>query len=392
MKKTICMVAYTNYVTDARVRREAETLACQPDFDVLFLALKEGGKPVTYTLDKVKVFELNIRKYRGKSRLFYFGSYFKFLILAFLRCSQLLLKNEIDIVHVHNMPNFLIFSGILTRFLKKKLILDMHDSMPETFTAKFEEKSNDFLFKLLCFEEAVCCRIADKIICVNHIQRDILIQRGIPESKIDISINVPDHKKFNLERMNEPQPEVLSSFNLVYHGTITKRLGVDLAIKAVAHLIDRIPNLEFYIFGSGDDKEEFIELSEKLGIANHVHFNDGMISVDELTDALSGMDIGVVSNRRNIATELMLPVKLLEYIALSIPVVAPKLKAISYYFSEDMVTFFEPENIEDLSSAIMELYKNKSRRESQIQLARKFLDRYGWETHQKDLINLYHQL
>ena len=57
------------------------------------------------------------------------------------------------------------------------------------------------------------------------------------------------------------------------------------------------------------------------------------------------MDLGVVGNRRSAAGDLMLPVKLLEYVSLGIPAVVPRLKTIEHYFSDDMVAYYEPEDV-----------------------------------------------
>lgn len=387
-------MAYTNYLTDARVRREAETLAALQGYKVSLLALKESRHPRTYKIDGVEVIELNIKKYRGKSGFKYLMSYLKFMLLSFFSCNSLTLSlsGKRDVVHVHNMPDFLVFSAILSRLFGTKVVLDIHDSMPETYCAKFESSSNRLLFRTLCWEEAACCWFADKVICVNHIQRDALIRRGIPAHKIEVSMNVPDHKRFNLNKKIKTGRKSWENVKLVYHGTITKRLGVDLAIRAVANLIDEIPGLEFHILGHGDDIEEFIELSKNLGAEKCIYFSKKMVPLEDLVDILSGMDLGIVSNRRNIATELMLPVKMLEYVALNLPVVAPRLKTIEYYFTDEMVSYFEPENVNSLAHAILRLYRDESRRRRQVKMAKNFLKRYGWERHQLDLVNLYEEI
>jgi len=389
------MVVYTNYSIDARVRREAETLADLPDYKVLVLTLKQKTSPRTSFIDNVEVRELNLTKYRGKSNIRYLISYFRFLLLAFLACTRLLIRNSLDVVHVHNMPNFLVFSAIIPFLFGKKIILDVHDTVVETYLSKFDGASSKIfhkiLYKALRLEESICCALAHKIICVNHIQREALIKRGIPENKMIISMNVPDPRRFhNYNRITDLTKK--NSFKVVYFGTITKRLGIDLAIRAVASLNGRIPGLEFHIIGEGDDKEEFIKLSEELGIKEVMHFYETLFPLEDLVKILEGMDLGIVPNRKNAATELMLPVKMLECIALSIPVIVPRLKTIEYYFSDELVFYFEPDNVESLSSAILDVFNNGTMRTKKAENAKGFLKKYGWETHKFDLINLYRSL
>ena len=392
MKKNVCMIVYTDYCADTRVRREAETLAAMSQHNVIVLALKEAALPHTYDIDGVKVIEVTESKYCGKNKFRYVCSYIKFTALSFFVCTKLFVSRQVDVVHVHNMPDFLVFAGLVPRLLGKKLILDVHDSVPETYMVKFN-MSRPLLFKSLCLEESLSCALAHEIICVNHVQRDVLVKRGIPLEKMHICMNVPDHKRFNSKNTKKTGNRDHSGFRMVYHGTIVKRLGIDLAIEAVARLIDEIPDLEFHIWGkSGDDLDEFVALSEELGVTDRIYFLSKGVPLENLPSKLSGMDLGVVGNRKNMATELMLPVKMLEYIALGIPVVVPRLKGIEYYFSDEMVCYYEPENVDSMAGAVLRLYKDRSMRKKQAEKAKVFLDQYGWEKHQMDLIGLYESL
>lgn len=384
----ICMVAYSLYMSDARIRREAETLADVTGYKVSVLALRKSDSPRTYTVSGVEVRELNTGKYVGKSILRYLISYLRFLVQAFAACTGLLLRRRIDVVHVHNMPNFLVFAAVVPLFLRKKVILDIHDTVLETYASKFHGIANRIARRVLWIEEHVSCLMAHKIICVNHVQRDTLIRRGIPPEKLIISINVPDPRWFNPATNGNGGNNDTGKFKLVYHGTLAKRLGIDMTIQAVAKLKEKIPGLEFHVIGDGDDREEFMRLSDKLDVTNQVHFLKSH-PIEDIVKLLEGMTLGVIANRNNCATMLMLPVKMLEYVALGIPVVVPRLQTIQYYFTEDMVGYFEPENVESLADAILQSFQDEDLRMKRSEKARNFLKKWGWETHKFDLLNLY---
>jgi glycosyltransferase involved in cell wall biosynthesis len=377
------------------VRREAETLASTLEYEVLVLTPKEGKIAHSYELDGVAVKELKVSKYQGKSIVRYFFSYLRFAIKVFQICNRLFFKKRIWAIHAHNIPNFLIFSAIIPYLFGKKIILDIHDSVPETYATKFEKKSgkliNNLILRILCLEESASGRLADRIICVNHPQRETLLARGINPHKILVSMNVPDHKRFRKKARIYKEERPADGFKLVYHGTLARRLGIDLGIEAISKLMDKINGLEFYVVGGGDDQEKFMQLTGNLQVDKLVHFK-GPIPLEGLADFLQEMDLGILAYRKHIATDLMLPVKMLEYIALEIPVVVPRLKTIQYYFTEEMVGYFEPENTDSLANIILELYRDGSKRRSQAQAAKGFLERFGWEIHQTEFLNLYRNL
>ncbi len=390
MQKNLCMIVYTTYRIDARVRREAETLANEENYNLTVLTPKEGDRARKYLMGNVTVREVSAQIYQGKIKARYILSYLFFTFKVFFVCTSLFLKGKIDVVHVHNMPDFLIFSALIPRLFGKKIILDIHDSMPETYGAKFEENEN-ILYNLLCFEEIISCQFAHRVICVNHPQKARIVERGVSPEKITVSMNVPDHKRFVINRSVYDEKKDSSYFKLIYHGTLARRLGVDLTVQAVAKLKNEIPNLQFNIIGGGDDLQDLVSLTKELDIERQITFK-GLVAVDDVPSVINGMDVGVIANRPNIATELMLPVKMLEYIAMGIPVIVPRLKTIQYYFTDDMVIYFEPENVQSLAEAIFRLYESETLRKSKVKMANAFLEKYGWENHQSSLLYLYEEL
>lgn len=388
-KGFVCMIAYTNYAIDARVRREAETLASH-GFHVRCLTTKNGAEPARLVLNGVEVRELGVRKYRGKSTLAYVGSYLRFMFTASAACLGLLLRGELDVVHVHNIPDFLVFAGLIPRLSGKKVILDVHDSVPETFATKFSSRA--VFRKLLCLEERLSALIAHRVICVNHPQRDTLVTRGIPHAKTFISMNVADPSIFKRPSVEARPRATASHFNLVYHGTMAERLGVDLIIRAAARLRQRIPHLRVHLWGHGDDLPGFQQLAKELDLEDVVFFEPKGYPLEELPRHLGSMDLGVVGNRRSVACDLMLPVKLIEYVSLGIPVIVPRFKAIEYYFDDDMVTYYEAEDVQSLADSIYRLYLEPAACCLQSEKANGFLRDYGWERQGAELVTFYRQL
>jgi glycosyltransferase involved in cell wall biosynthesis len=386
------MIAYTDYQYDARVRREAETLTRTREFEVTILTLKEGNHPRRFEMGGVRVIEVDQKKYEGERKLSYIFSFLHFVLRCAAICTMGFLRRQIDIIHVHNMPDFLVIAALVPRMLGCKLILDIHDSVPETYLSKFAG-DNSLMFKLLCLEEFVCTAIAHQIICVNHTQKDVLVGRGLRPEKVTISLNVPDPVLFPVNGVPPSITKTKDAFRMIYHGTIAERLGVDLALMAVAELAGKIPNLQFHVWAKdGPSFEALEQLGHSLGIADRLHLLPGGVPLEKLAHALKIMDLGIIGNRKGLATELMLPVKLLEYISVGIPVVAPRLRCIQHYFTDEMITFYEPENVSLMADAIFRLYQDQEKRSRQAQAAQRFLENYGWARHQYDLINMYRNL
>ncbi len=163
--KNICMIAYTMYTTDARVRREAETLAAH-GYSVTLLTLREDTTWTKKTINGVHIHVLKAEKYLGRCLATYILAYIVFMLQAFVQCTIMTLRGKIDAVHVHNMPDFLVFAALIPRLFGKKLVLDIHDSMLETYQGKFG-RLNPLLTALLILEERASAAFCHSIICVN---------------------------------------------------------------------------------------------------------------------------------------------------------------------------------------------------------------------------------
>ena len=150
--KKICVVSYTLYMADHRVEREAETLARRGDH-VDLISLAEDGRPSSETVEGVHVHRVGFTRYRGSSSVRYIGSYVKFLFAVTAKLLRMHLKVRYDVIYVHTMPDFMVLAGLIPKLMGAKLVLDIHDMMPELYVSKFGVTHQHPLIRLLAFQE-----------------------------------------------------------------------------------------------------------------------------------------------------------------------------------------------------------------------------------------------
>lgn len=76
-------------------------------------------------------------------------SYVEFFVQCFFKTTSLQFGKRYAAVHVNNIPDFIVFSALLPKLMGAKVLLDIHDPMPNTFASKFESGQNGFFFKIL---------------------------------------------------------------------------------------------------------------------------------------------------------------------------------------------------------------------------------------------------
>jgi len=111
-----------------------------------------------------------------------------------------------------------------------------------------------------------------------------------------------------------------------------------------------------------------------------------------LPEMLAPARIGLVPNLPSSATHLMLPVKMLDYATLGIPVIASRLRTVERYFGDGAVEFFEPGNAEDLARAIERLYLDADLRAQLVSHGRRAIERLSWDAQRAEYLNVIDSL
>lgn len=385
----ILMAAYTNYRRDPRVKREAEALV-EAGHRVLFLARHQPGERRREMIAGVDIIKTIGFKTKCTSLVEYLIDYALFFFMIFLHLLRHPLRYQL--IHINNMPDFLVFATWLPRLLGRPVIHDIHDLMPELYLEKFAAGEKHWMVRALKTQERWAGKFASAVLTVEKRLKDILSERGIPRDKIHVLMNLPDGCIFAPRQPTLPKP-LDAPFVLVYHGTLARRLGLDIAIEAVARARDAIPHLELRIIGAGEERDHLIELRERLGLREVVTFSDGFVPVEQIPVLLQDADVGLIPLRIHSGTDIMLPTKLLEYVSMGIPCIVPKTGTITRYFDEEMVRFFEAENSDSLADAIIDLYRDPAQRSRlSHQATERFGKTYRWSEHKKVYTQLVDRL
>ena len=369
MARTL-IIAYTTYLHDARVRRHAEALAARGhNVDVISIA---GGEPAR--LAGVNLIGIITPRYRGSSRTRYLLAYCGFFARAAVIAMRRSLKQSYDVAITCSIPDAAVLAALPCRLFGTRIVLDVHDTMPEIYRDKFGGWRGTMGERLLRFEERASAALANHVLAVHEPHAERLVQAGIQSAKITVVTNGPDPSIFAHRSIGAGNG---GEFLLACHGTMSHRSGLDVALDAFARLHPCLPNLRLLVIGGGDYYRTYQEMAHQLGLDAVVTFR-GLIPTDQIPAALGNVAVGLVPYRATNATKLMLPVKLLEYASLGIPAVAPRLPAIQYYFDESAVRYFEPGDVASLAAAIDELYHEPARRKELAASAARVVSKIGW--------------
>jgi glycosyltransferase involved in cell wall biosynthesis len=329
------------------VRRYAEALASS-GFVVDCFVLKEKNQ-TSQKDNGINLQYLNIEQYRGSSNMAYILSYLSFFLRTFFHVS---IKNlfRYKIIHVHNMPDFLVFTTIFNKIFGAKVILDIHDTMPEIYKAKFQPPLSYIFYYILLFQEKLSCWYANLVINVHqpHLEHNVKYH-GLNVKKAHIISNYADTNLFNLH-----QYQHIDSNN---------------------------------IYGKGDGVNDLKQTIDQYNLSDHVKYH-GQIPLSDIPEKLYNSDIGIVSYHISEATNLMLPLKLMENIAMGLPTMTVRNKAIDYYFEDDELIYYIAGDADSFCDQLLDLVQSPNSLKTFAIKASQINNRLNWEDEKVKYLNI----
>ena len=371
----VAVLRQGNFELDPRVQREVHALI-DAGHEVDVIALRQRGQPYLERDGRLTVRRVPAPRQRGGA-IAYLAEYGLFFLAAFALLTALHIRRRYKLVQVHTLPDPLVFAAIVPKLTGARVVLDLHECMPEFFATKFGSDLDHPTVRAVAAGEQAAIRFADFAITCTEQMREAFVGRGADPDKVGVVHNGAEEDVFDPDR-HPPRARDNGSFTLICHGSVEERYGLDTAIQAVASLADEIPELKLKIYGKGSQLPELRELANQLDVRDRVEFNGNWIPLEELVEAIAAADAGIVAMKRDAFRDLVHCNKMYDLVAMRRPVITSRTRSVEAYFSDDAFLWFTAEDHEDLARAIRRLYAEPELGDKLVEQAAEEVEPYRW--------------
>jgi glycosyltransferase involved in cell wall biosynthesis len=371
----VLLIRQGSFPLDARVRREVECLL-DAGHEIDVISLRREGQTGRENWRGAQVYRPPLR-HRREGALVYLLEHFAFMAMATLLAGFLHLRRRYDIVQGNTIPDSVVFASIIPKLLGAKVMLDLHECVPEFFATKYDLSLEHPLVRLSAWVEQAAIRYADRVVTCTQEMKDVFVARGAPADKIDVILNSADESVFDVER-HPPQPREPGRFTLVCHGSVEERYGHDTVVDAFALLGDDIPELKLEVYGDGSFLDEVRQLVRERGVENRVWFAGEYVPIEQLLEGIARADAGVVAMKKDAFRDLTHCNKMYDLIAMRRPALISRTDSVQHYFDERCFEYFDADDPEDLARGIRKLYADPELGDRLVEHVSEVNEPYRW--------------
>lgn len=265
---------------------------------------------------------------------------------------SLLANTALKIGHELNIPVF----------------LDLRENRPDMILANSFGLKRIMAFpyvKLVEIHEAIYFRQLAHIFTVsNELKQWVIKKYGIDAQYVTTLPNYPD--SFNLQSAKKFKKQSYNNsgvLQIVFAGNVSFSRGLQDVLPAIKLLKATNKKVRLDIIGSGHFMNNLKTMASDLGISNEVNFLD-LVPPEMLMETLSLYDVGLASYCINSHTNVTVPGKLFEYMAVGLPILSSARKSVIRLLDESKsgIVFYD-RSPEEIASKI-ELLMDASLRES----------------------------
>ena len=300
-------------------------------------------------IDGVLVTRVPLFPSHDKSKL---GRVFNYLSFAFSSLIYgLFFSKRADVIYAYHPPLTVGISALIIKLFRRvPVVLDIQDMWPDTLKATGMISNS----RLLGSVSKVCNFIysgVTKIVVLSPGFKDLLIDRGVPENKIEIIYNWADEDVLRTKTGERPQDMVsIEGFKVLFAGNVGQAQGLDVVLDAALLLKDDVPNIHFLVLGRGLKLDDLKRREKELNLGN-VHFFPA-VGIEKVGSFLGFADALLIHLNSDPLFEITIPGKTQAYMAVGKPIIMGVSGDASNLVSRaDCGVCFEPEDSVALAEA-----------------------------------------
>ena len=381
--RRIAIVVHATVPGDPRVRRQSDALL-DAGYEVDIICLRQAGELAEEVDGPLRIVRLPVDRGFG-SFAGYIAEYIAFAAMVTWRLAREHRRRRYALVQVAAPPDFLGFAALPEKLGGVRLLLDLHEDMPEFFRDRFEHPLLRPLLPLVTAATRASAAVADGLLTVHEPLRQLSIERGVDPERIGVVMNSADPRLFDPSR--QPRRAFMGDgeLRLIHHSNLQRIYGLDRALEGLARLPGEL-RWRLDVYGDGPWRRAIENAVERLRLGGvRVH---GRVALDELPALIAGADIGIVPSLPEPYLQYSLSTKLLEYAAMGVPVVATDLATFRYHFDDSALRYVPGGDPAALAAAIVDLAAHPEATVAMGREAQRQAAAYDWEVQKRRYLDI----
>ncbi|HEY6798030.1 MAG TPA: glycosyltransferase family 4 protein [Kineosporiaceae bacterium] len=376
---------------DRRVWLECRALTAA-GYEVSVVCPKGPGDPGYAVLDGVRLYKYRAFAPGGGALGFVLEYVSSFLATAWL-VRRARRAGRFAVLQACNPPDiFWPLALWLRRRDRTRFVFDHHDLCPELYDSRFPTASRLPWRGLIELERATF-RTADHVISTNDSYAAVARRRG-GKGVDEVTVVRTGPDPLRLRRGPEVAAARRGRRHLVaYLGVMGPQDGVDLAVRAAAHVVHGLgrDDVSFTFMGAGDSYHDLVALAGELGLDGYLEL-PGRVPDATVVEVLSTADIGLSPDPKNALNDVSTMNKTLEYMAFELPVVAFDLVE-TRVSAGDAGVYVPDRDVEAYARAIVDLLDDGPTRKAMGAEGRaRIVRELGWPHQERRYVGVYDAL
>ncbi len=372
---------------DPRIRRQSDALL-EAGYEVDIFALRGPGEVADETIGRLRIVRLPVNRwFTGFAG--HIAEYVAFTAVVAPRLAAEHRSRRYALVQVATVPDFLAVAALPVKWTGVPLMLDLHEDMPEFFRDRFSAPALRPLMPLVSGVARVSAAMADELVTVHEPLRELSIRRGVAPERIGVVMNSADESIFDARGTRRPFMAD-GTLRIIHHSNLQRIYGMDLAIEALAMVRGDVP-LHLDVYGDGPWRREIEDAIARHAVEALVTLH-GRIPLDDLPQIIAAHDLGIVPSLREPYLEYSLSTKLLEYVAMGIPVIASDLATNRAHFTDEAMRFVRGGDAASLADAIRDVVAHPAAARARADEALRQSQAYRWSEQKRRYLEIVGRL